>query len=133
MPIQNGSNKKLNQQTGNLPNVSAALGGWLQPTVFTLISVAVEGFQADETRTPINFMGVVQPLSGQRLEMKPEGERSWNWLWVHAQPAMILSTDEVIEYLGVKYRVMRQKDYTNYGYSEYELVQDYTGYPGSGD
>lgn len=133
MPIQNAANKKLNEQTGGVPQVGGAMLNWFQPNVFTRITTEDKGFQVVETREEINFIGVVQPLNGRELEMKPEGQRMWEWLTVHAQPTLVLLPDEVIEYLGKKYRVMRQKNYKIYGYVEYHLVEDYTGYPGSGD
>ncbi len=127
MPIQNGKDIPLNFRTGTVPDVSGALFDWFQPMVFTRIVKSVVGFEAVETPTPVNCIGVIQPLSGRRLELKPEGQRAWTWLLLHADPSLVLDVDEVVVYNGVQTRVMSQKDFRIYGYIELELVQDWVG------
>lgn len=125
--IFNAANRPLNQVTGTVPDVSGAMTDWFQPMVFTQVTKETKGFQLIETATSINFRGVIQPLSGRRLELKPEGQRAWTWLLLHADPSLTLEVDEVVTFNGVQTRVMSQKDYRLYGYVEYELVQDWTG------
>lgn len=124
--IGNGKNTPLNQKTGTLPDVSGALMDWFQPMVFARV-VKEAGFEVVETMVPVHFRGVIQPLSGRSLLMKPEGQRKWNWLQVHAEPSLTLTIDEIILYNEVQYRVMKQKDFTLYGYVYYELCEDFTG------
>lgn len=125
--IFNAAYQSLNVRTGTVPDVSGALMDLFQPMVFTKVGKETIGFQDVETAEPINFRGVVQPLSGRRLELKPEGQRAWTWLLLHAEPVLTLQVDDVIEYLGVQTRVMARKDFSLYGYVEYELVQDWIG------
>lgn len=124
--IQNGSNVPLNQMQGSVPNVSGAMLDWFQQVTFMVVTKTTTAFQVVEAGAAIVFWGVVQPLTGRKLEIKPEGQRNWNWIWVHSQIQLPLTTDDVIQYLGIQYRVMGQKDYSLYGYYEYELVEDYT-------
>lgn len=125
--IANGKNRPLNVQTGTVPDVSGAMKDWFQPMTFELVTKTTEGFQVVETGDPINFMGIIQPLRERDLMIKPEGQRAWTWLLLHADPVLSLQVDEVVLYLGVQTRVMARKDYTIYGYVEYQLVQDWTG------
>jgi len=125
--IGNGRNTPLNVKTGTIPDVGGAMHDWYQPMVFSQVVKTTEAFQVVEVKTVINFRGVIQPLSGRKLMLKPEGQRAWTWLWLHADPSLTLDVDDVVAYLGVQTRVMSQKDYRNYGYVEYELVQDWTG------
>lgn len=125
--IANGSDRPLNIGTGTIPDVSGAMKDYFQPMTFTRIVKTVVGFQAKETPTDVEFMGVIQPLSSRALTIKPEGQRSWTWFMLHADPVLSLNTDEVITYNGVQTRVMARKDYSLYGYMYYELVQDWTG------
>lgn len=127
--IGNGKNTPLNQQTGTVPNVGGAMLDWFQPMTFTLIEKSTVGFQVVETTTPISFRGVIQPLEGRKLQLKPEGQRAWTWLWLHADPSLTLAVDDVVIYLGVRTRVMGQKDWKIYGYVSYELVQDWLENP----
>ncbi len=125
--IQNASNIPLNQKAGTAPDVSGALTDWFQPMTFTTIVKTVVGFEVVETPTDTTFQGVIQPLSSRRLELKPEGQRAWTWFTLHADPVLTLQVDDVVEYLGVQTRIMARKDFSLYGYVEYEIVQDWTG------
>jgi hypothetical protein len=124
--IRNGADTPLNQRSGSLPDVGVALMDWFQPMTFTTLVKTTVGFQAVETPTAVTFRGVIQPLQGRRLELKPEGQRAWTWLLMHSEPTLKLEVDSIVTWNGVKTRVMSQKDYTIYGYIEYELVQDWT-------
>lgn len=125
--IQNGKNTPLNTNSGTVPNVNGAMLQWFQPMIFTAVTKIVVGGEVIETGTPINFRGVIQPLSNRDLLIKPEGERAWTWYMLHADPSLSLNVDDVVNYLGQQTRVMARKDYRLYGYIYYELIQDYTG------
>lgn len=125
--IANGANRPLNAQAGTVPDVSGAMKDWFQPMVFNLLTKTTTGFQLVESADPIEFMGVIQPLSDRKLMQKPEGQRAWTWLLLYADPVLTLEVDQVVDYLGVQTRVMSRKDYVLYGYVEYSLVQDWTG------
>lgn len=125
--IQNGSNIPLNVQTGTIPNLGGALLDWFQYLTFTPVVKTVVAFQALETGTPVSFWGIVMPMTGRQLAMKPEGERSWNWITIYAQSVLPLKPDDVIIFLNIQYRVMGSKSFQLYSYVTYDLVEDYTG------
>lgn len=125
--IANGSNVPLNVKTGTTPDVSGALKDTFQLMTFEPVAKEVDGFQVLEIGEPVSFWGNVQPLTGRQLQMKPEGERKWNWIQVFAEPSINLSPDDVIIFLGIQYRVMSKKNFKLYGYVAFELVEDYTG------
>ncbi len=123
--IQNAKDIPLNAQTGTIPNVGGAMLNWFQPMTFTLVEKSVVGFREVETKTPIEFHGVIQPWKARDLNQLPEGQRAWSWYWVHATPALKLEVDDIIEYLGVPTRVMSVNNYEIYGYIAYSLVQNW--------
>lgn len=126
--IKNAADTPLNEQgQGTIPNVNSAMANWQQPITLGVVTKVTEGFEVIETMSEITFQGVIQPLTGRRLMLKPEGERAWSWFWLHTDPSVKLEVDSVVIYLGKQTRVMSQKNYTAYGYVEYELVQDWTG------
>ncbi len=125
--ISNAKNRPINVQTGTIPNVENGMRNWFQPMVFELVTKSVVDFQALETGTEINFRGVIQPLSGRVLALKPEGQRAWNWLQVHSDPVLLLNVDEIINYRGKHFRIMARKDYELYGYVYYEMQSDWLG------
>lgn len=125
--IPNAKNTPLNVRTGTVPDVSGGMRDWFQPMVFERVVKTVSGFQVVENGEAINFQGIIQPLRGRDLMLKPEGQRAWTWLLLHADPVLSLNVDEVVSYLGVATRVMSRRDFKIYGYVEYQLVQDWTG------
>lgn len=123
--ITNAKDISLLANPGTLPNVSEALLNWFQILTFTKVVKSVADFGLVETECEVSFRGVKQNMSPQRLSMKPEGQRSWNWETIHAQVDLILKTDDVISFGGVPYRVMAKADYKEYGYVSYDIVEDY--------
>lgn len=117
--------RTLNQMSG-MPKMRAAFSGWLQNVKLRLITQTVVDGLVTEGVEDIYFKGTVQPLSSQELNLKPEGERAWEWLQIHCMVgAVSLSPDDRIIYNDVTYKVMAKKDYSLNNYIEYHLVKDY--------
>ncbi len=127
MTIRNASDLRLYQNVGTLPDMTGALLNWFQPMIFSQLVKSVVNFKNVETPTNTYTKGVMQPLSAQQLQMKPEGQRNWIWNMLHCLPDLILKPDDVVTYQRQNYRVMAKRDYSKYGYLEYDLVQDYQG------
>ena len=123
--IANGKFVPINVKTGTIPDVGSAMRDWFQPMIFGRITKTTIGFQVVEVAIPVFFYGVVQPSSERELSLKPEGQRAWTWLTIHADPVLTLRVDDVIVYNCIQYRVMGRKNYTLYGYVEYSVVQDW--------
>lgn len=117
------SNKKF----VSVPNMSETLFDWFQTMVFTIIEKKVVFFQNEEVPTNYNFLGVWQPFTSSQLMLKPEGQRSWDWFTLHSTPNLPMKNDDVVGYNLRQYRVMKKTDYTEYGYIEYQLIEDYIG------
>ena len=110
----------------NLPQLNRPIECWQIPIQLIKITQSIVNGDKVENREVITFRGVVQPLRDEQLQFKPEGQRSWQWLWIHALTSVQnLQTQDKIEFNNKRYKVMSVKDYSLYGYIEYELVQDY--------
>lgn len=108
-----------------VPNAGPSMRAWFQRITLVKVRKQIIDFEEKEVREPFTTSGVIQPLSTRELEMKPEGQRAWEWQMLHCETGLTLIPDEIVEYNGVKYRVMGQKGYAAYGYLYYELVNDY--------
>lgn len=125
--IVNGSNIPLYNQDTSVPDCTGALQNYYQQLIYTTLIKTVVNFQLVETPTTVHFWGVVMPLSGRDLMIKPEGQRQWNWITIYSQTPINLKPDDVITFQSVQYRVMARKTFQLYSYLYFELVEDYTG------
>lgn len=124
--IQNGKDTLLTANPGTLPNMQNAIADWFQTMTFQKVVKTTVNFVLVEALTTFSAMGVRQPFTPQQLLMKPIGQRQWKWETLHCYPDLILDPDEIVLFLGTKYRVMQKLDWKEYGYLEYHLVEDYT-------
>ena len=109
-----------------MPNMAQTLTGWEVPLVLEKITQSiVDGDRVTSTKK-INFLGVFQPLRDEELQFKPEGERSWEWYWIHAKSGTLnLKTQDKIIFQNKRYKVMSIKDYSLNGFIEYQIIRDY--------
>ena len=110
-----------------MPQMNTTLFGWEQ--ALELVKVVQSVIEGDLSTQYINvqFKGVVQPLRDEQLSLLPEGQRSWEWIWIHAVAgSLILETADKVIFQNKTYKVTSKKDYSLNGYVEYQLVRDYT-------
>jgi hypothetical protein len=117
--------KLLNQVSG-MPKMSAAFRGWTNRiTLTTIKQTIIDGFVVEDEKD-VSFYGVIQPLTQEELKLKPEGERSWQWMMIHCSAGELnLATNDKIVFGGVRYKIMAIKDYSLNAYVEYHAVRDY--------
>ena len=109
-----------------MPNMAQTLTGWEVPLELIKIKQAIIDGDAVKTEEHINFLGVWQPLRDEELQFKPEGQRSWEWIWIHAKSGTLnLQTQDKVIFNKKRYKVMQLKDYSLNGFIEYQLVRDY--------
>lgn len=124
-PIFSANTISLTDNPGTLPNMSETIMGWFQNIAFTVITKTVVNFQLVEIEVQTSFMGVVESQTAEQLVLKPEGQRSWNWINVWALPSLVMKNDDIFLYKGIRYRVMNKHSWNEYGYLQYEAVEDY--------
>ena len=59
------------------------------------------------------------------LLTKPEGQRSWNYYWIHTKSELPFQTADKIVFKGVRYKITAIKDYGLNGFKELEVILDY--------
>lgn len=109
-----------------MPQMGATLNGWEVP--LTLIKITQDVIDGDlsTTETTYNFMGVFQPLSAEQLNLLPEGQRSWENVWIHCKSSQLnLETASKVKFNGKRYKITQKKDYGLNGYVEYMLILDF--------
>lgn len=117
--------QKLNQLSG-MPQMSAAFSGWMKSFSLNIITQAVVDGFVTEVKRAVTYRGTVQPLSPEQIALKPDGQRSWEWLQIHVLTGGDnLKTNDRIDYNGKEFKVMSVKDYSLNNYVEYHVVADY--------
>ena len=123
------ANKGSVSAASPLPNMGFTITGWFHPMELVRRITTLVDREAQVVFVPLQCQGVIQPLTGRELRIKPEGQRSWNWNMLHTTPNVNLAPGDDFTLNngnGPKhYRVMSTKGYSDYGYVYYELVQDY--------
>lgn len=120
-------NKSISSMAkSGMPQMDSTLVGWEVPiTITKLTQNVVEGDLVTSEQT-FSFLGVWQPLKDEALELKPEGQRSWEWCWLHCKSsALNLETADRVIFKNKRYKVMAKKDYGLNSFVEYELCRDY--------
>jgi len=109
-----------------LPNLNNAVMAWAQQLEFVVVSKTVEDFEVVEEYFTYCVLGTKQPLSPQKLAIKPEGQREWKWYQLHLSPQAQIKIDDLIRFGAEdQYRVMAKSDYSEYGYCYYEIAQGF--------
>ena len=108
------------------PCMRETLTGWEVPLLLIKVTQNVVDGDLVTTEQSIKFQGVWQPLKDEALELKPEGQRSWEWIWIHAKSSELnLETADKVKFKNKRYKVMSKKDYGLNGFVEYQLCRDY--------
>ena len=107
------------------PNMSSAFQNWTETGPVQIVrSILVEGEAQKKTRT-VTASTCVQPLSAQKIAMKPEGERAWKWWQIVASLELDAEIGDLIEIGRVGYRVLGRWDYSRNGFRQFEATEDY--------
>lgn len=124
--IDNAKNKTLSQANLSVPNVADVVQGWLSTLTASKVGKTIVDGDVVETFTTIRFHGMIQPLSGIDLEIKPEGERHWEWVKIYTDYDNFY-VDDAITIQGANYRIKHKMPYEKYGYGfyRYDCVKDY--------
>lgn len=120
-------NRNANLING-MPNMSATLTGWEIPLELEIVKQSIIDGDVVKSSQLVQFMGVWQPMKMEDLQFLPEGQRSWDWYWIHAKSGTLnLQTQDKIIFNGKRYKVMKVKDYSLNGFIEYNVILDFEG------
>lgn len=118
-------NRNANLKSG-MPNMSETLTGWETSLELEIVRQSIVDGDAVMTTQRVAFQGCWQPLQMEQLQFMSEGQRSFDWYWIHAKAGSLnLQTQDKIIYNGKRYKVMKIKDYSLNGYIEYDVILDF--------
>ncbi len=105
------------------PDMSGAFWNWADPVQLNVVTTSAVDFEAVDTpENQIVFYGVLEPVTGRQLLIKPEGERKFNYLNLYTEQE--LKADSIVQdQKGQTYRVLKKQDWNHGDYQEYEIMQ----------
>jgi hypothetical protein len=111
----------------SLPFLSSPLGAWSRPMDFVIVGRKVVDFEVAECRITVQTKGIRYPMKAQAIDAKPVGERTWKWetMLCLPEPALQIGDELVFGQNQQRYRVMYLRDWSEYGYMEYDICQGY--------
>lgn len=121
--IQSAGKKKISENPA-LPGVHGVIDTFLQNVRIGIVVKQIIRGKQQEIATWRNVRGMRQAMS-ERLAAMKEGERSWRWHVFYFMPDVVLATDDVIVFQGSRYRIMEKTDWAQYGYLQYNAIEDY--------
>ena len=126
MSILNGKDLSVTDAANSLPSPIASIQELLQPAILHVITkTQVDGY-TQEVASIYNTYISKQPYNPQQLRILKEGERQWRWFSLWIMNDCILHPDDMVTLHGVNYRVMQKESWQEYGYSKYDVIEDYT-------
>lgn len=123
--IPNARKRSVYDAGAEVPQMGETIMGMMRPMSLVRVQSEVKDHLVVQHETKIRCVGCIQPYARQELKLKPEGERSWAWQRLHVLGEVRLKNGEYFEYRNLKYRVMSNGDWSDYGYITYELVEGY--------
>lgn len=111
-----------------LPSMRATVLGWFKPLVIGVVSTVIADEGEDDglaqvTVREVRTSGVIQPGDDERLDVRSEGERSWESAILHVFPQLDVPTGTKLRINGRQFEVMGKKDYVQNGFIRYKLTQ----------
>lgn len=117
--------KLLNEITGQ-PQVGGTLNGWLSRVMIGIIRQSINNGLPVDIESKFGFVGMIQPLSPRKLELKPEGLRAFKWLQIYCPAGQLeLKEGDKFTYQGERFKLMADSDFRLNGYVEYHVIKDF--------
>jgi hypothetical protein len=111
-----------------IPIVSGAFRGWTKRREVRLVTKIVVNHLVELTAEIFTLDIMVQPLQPEKINRKPEEQRSWKWFSIIMKgKCPELPIDSQIWVDGIAYKIESRQPWTEAGYRRYEATQDYTG------
>lgn len=127
MTLSFNRNKSISSMAkSGMPQMDTTLNGWEVPLTLVRVTQSVIDGELSTLEKTIHFQGVWQPLREEQLALLPEGQRSWENVWIHAKSSQLnLETADKVIFNSRRYKITSKKDYGLNGFVEYMLIRDY--------
>ena len=124
--IQNARDRKISDNVGSMPYMAQSIQQIMQPVQVGIIkSQMIGGYNQTVVEKYVKVLSV-RIENPNHLVMTKTGERIWVSMDIYFTPDVILQPDDLFIYRGKQYRVIVTEEWSDYGYSKYGVIEDYT-------
>lgn len=113
----------------SIPKLSGAIRGWTKKTQVKIITTTTVQFRETETSTDAILDLMITPMAPEKINRKPEEERSWQWVQILIKgfgSPKIKKHDKIITAMGRVFRIEAINPFPETGLYYYEAIEDYT-------
>jgi hypothetical protein len=115
----------------NIPNVDDIVKSWAIPMKAVILQRTMKDGILEIVKKPINFTGVpLQPITEQKLLLKPEGERAWRYYTLYC--TYNFKVGDCILLNKKEYEIREKNDWNaqgHYKFYKYDLIENYENQP----
>lgn len=108
-----------------IPKVGGALKGWMKLRLVTNIVQTVVAHQTVNTPSTTTLRMNKQPMPSEKVNRKPEYQRSWKWWTILIKGGLLFNIDDKFTVDGIDFKIEVVGDWTEGGYQFYEAIEGY--------
>jgi hypothetical protein len=110
-----------------IPNMRRGLLGWIRKRNIKVITQSiVDGFVTEGIEDKYLKINI-QPVPSEKVNRKPEEQRSWKWFNIFCDSSLILKIDDRIV-ADKTYKICEINNWSEAGICSYEAIEDFTEY-----
>lgn len=108
-----------------VPYLAGALKGWTSKIDVEIVTGQnVVDFETIDITTPATLDCNFQPMPSEKVNRKPEEQRTWKWWSLIVKKGPYLATDSIFIVDNIKYRVVSGNNWTQSGFQKYECLEE---------
>lgn len=124
-PIIGAGRQSITEGFASQPNLAGVMSGWCRPiTLVTVREIITSGGLVERDERQVETFGMKQPMP-EKLVIQKDGDRSWRWHILNTTTCLRVKTNDIVIIQGDRYKVMTARDYSENGFYEHELIEDF--------
>jgi len=124
--IVNARDIPLCETARSFADVKDSILAFSQPAIAVFINKEQVSGYTEERQSEVATRACIQPFNSQQLKILSEGQRAWRWFTLWCLDNLNLMPDDAFIIKGVRYRIQERLDWSDYGYTRYNVIEDYT-------
>jgi hypothetical protein len=109
----------------SIPRVGHVVKGWTKRTSVSFVVKTVVNHKVVKTLIETIVDLCLQPMPAEKVNKKPEEQRSWKWFTIFMRSTTELNNNDEIYIADKKYTIISKTAWQDAGYYAFEAVEDF--------